>query len=303
MTVVTFNLNPTITYGPLMIALGEGFLEEEGITPKLVSLDSNSGLAALTAGKLDVLSTGVRSSVFNVIQRGAQVQVVVGKGHDHPTCTHEAFVAPAEMAKRIAASGGSLRGERVAMVRGGVVEFLTIQLLASRGLTLDDVVAIPLPQGTPVSSRDGIDAIRYVNEPLLSGLLAEGETTVIATPEEFSPGHQSAFVLFGQRLLHDDPELGRRVMRAYIRGLRQWDEGATDRNVELLARYTKLPPEIIRGICWTTTRDDGRIDPRDVQPFLDWALEQGYLDEPITAAWWNPDFIDAAARSLDDQPR
>jgi len=51
-------------------------------------------------------------------------------------------------------------------------------------------------------------------------------------------------------------------------------------------------------MCWSTTPNDGRIDPRDVQPFLDWALEKKYLDGPITATWWNPAFIDDATRSL-----
>lgn len=301
LTRITHNFNPSFTYGALMVAKEEGFFEQEGIELELVSLDSNSALAALAAGKLDVLSTGVRSSVFNLIQRGEPIQVVVGKGQAGSTCGAEAFVAPTAMAKRIAAAGGSPNGERVAIVRGGVAEFLTTQFLARHGLTTADVVAIPMPQGAPAWSRDEIDAVRLVGEPNLSILRSEGATSVVATADEVSPRHQSAFVVYGKRLLQDDPDLGRRFMRAYVRGVRQLNEGKTDRNVEILSRHMKLPADIIRQSCWVATRDDGRIDPRDVQPFLDWALEKQYLDGPVTRTWWNPAFLDDAIRALADR--
>ncbi len=298
LTRVTLNFNPSFTYAPLMIAKDEGFFRQEGIAIELVRLDSNSALAALAARKIDVLSTGLRASVFNMIQRGEPMQVVVGKGQAGSSCGAEAFVAPSAMAKRIAAAGGSPRGERVAMVRGGVGEYLVAQLLARHKLTVADVVAIPMPQGAPAWSREEMDAVRLVGEPNLSILLKEGTTSVVATSDEVAPGHQSACVVYGKRLLHDDPELGRRFMRAYIRGVRRFNEGKSDRNVEILSRHMKVPPDVIRQACWFTTKNDGRIDPRDVQPFLDWSLAMKYLDGPITATWWNPVFLDDAIRSL-----
>jgi len=296
---VTVNFNPSFTYGPLMIAKDEGFFEEEGIAIETVSLDSNSALAALTAGKLDVLSTGVRSSVFNLIERGEPIQVVVGKGQAKSSCGAEAFVAPNAMAKRIAAKGGSPKGERVAIVRGGVAEFLVAKLLAKHDLSNEAVTMVPMPHGAPAWSREEMDAVRLVGEPNLSILLSEGRTSVVATADEVAPRHQSAFVVYGKRMLRDDPDLGRRFMRAYLRGARQFNEGKSDRNVEILSRHMKMPPEIIRGACWATTADDGRVDPADVEPFLEWALAKGYLDAPVTATWWNPSFLDDALRSLD----
>lgn len=298
MAKVRLNFSPSITYGPLMIAKDEGFFEHEGIDAEFVPLDSASALIALTDNQVDVLSIGVRASFFNLIQRGSPIRVVLGKGHSNPGCTAEAFVAPTEIANRISAAGGSVKGERVAVMRGSVVEFMTEQLLARHSLTFNDVVAVPLQRGASMSSREGAEAVRFVGEPYLSLLLAEGATRVVVTSDEVAPRHQSTVMLFGKRLLQDDPELGRRFMRAYIRALRQWNEGSTDRNVEIVVRYTKLPAAEVRGMCWSMTPNDGRIDPLDVQPFLDWALEKKYLDGPITASWWNPVVIDDATRSL-----
>ncbi|HEX8617956.1 MAG TPA: ABC transporter substrate-binding protein [Thermoanaerobaculia bacterium] len=296
---VTLNVNSTMTYAPLMIAKEEGFFAAEGIDAELVSLDSNAALAALVAGKLDVLSCGVRSGLFNVMLRDLPIQVVADKGHSTSACATEAFVAPAAMAKRIEEAGGELRGERVAVVRGGVAEYLVARLLERRKLTLDDVIAIPMPQGAPVSSRDRIEALRYTSEPNLSALIAEGATRVVATTEEVEPGHQSAVLVYGKRLLRDDPALGDKFMRAYLRGVRQYNEGKSDRNVAIISRYTKLPAESIRAACWIAIADDGHVDAKGVQPFLDWALKKRYLDAPIaTEKWWNPAFADRAARSL-----
>jgi ABC-type nitrate/sulfonate/bicarbonate transport system substrate-binding protein len=292
LTRLTLNVNPTISYAPLMIAKEEGFFAAEGIDAELVSLDSNGALAALVAGKIDVLSTGVRSGVFNMILSGQPIRVVADKGHSSAKCSGEAFVAPAAMAERIAARG--LRGERVAIVRGGVAEYLTTRLLESHQLTTAGVVAIPMPQGSHVSAREHIEAVRYTGEPNLSLLLAEGATKIVATAEELAPGHQISLLVYGKKLLRDDPELGRRFMRAYLRGVRQFNAGKTQRNMEIVGRFTKLPPETTRGACWVAIADDGRIDPAAVQPFLDWALAKQYLDGPIEASrWWNPMFIDA----------
>jgi NitT/TauT family transport system substrate-binding protein len=297
LTKVTMNVNPSMTYAPIMIAKDEGFFAEEGIDAEFVSLDSNSAVAAAAAGKLDVLSAGVRSGIFNMMLKGVPLQIVADKGHGAPgDCLSEAFIAPVETAKRIASRNGSLRGERLALTRGGSLEFLTMRLLEKQQLTIKDVVIVQMPQGTAASSRDKVDAIRFTSEPNLSSALAEGWAAVVARPQDVEPGHQTAVVLFGKRLLRDDPELGRRYMRAYLRGVQRYNEGKTDRNIATIARHTKLPPDIIRRSCWVAVNNDGRIDPAGVQPFLDWALANHYLDGKVPLdLWWNPAFIDAAA--------
>ena len=298
------NVNPTLTYGSIMIAHDEGFFAAEGIDAELVSLDSNSAVAAAASGDLDVLSAGVRSGVFNMILKGVPMQVVADKGHSRAgACASEAFIAPVETARRIAATG-TLRGERVALTRGGTVEFLAARLLERYKVEPADVVIVQLPHGTAASSRDRIDAVRFASEPNVSSALAEGWAAAIATTEEVAPGHQIAILVFGKRLLQDDPELGRRFMRAYLRGVRRFNEGKTPRNLAILARHTRLPEDLIRRSCWGSIANDGRIDPRAVQPFLDWALERDYLDGEIAVAqWWNPAFVDAATRHLQAKGR
>jgi NitT/TauT family transport system substrate-binding protein len=300
---VTMNLNPSLTYAPLMIAKDEGFFREEGIDIEVAKLDSNSAVVAAAAGKLDVLSTGVRSGVFNMIARGVPVQIVADKGHAvSGGCSADAFIAPIATADRIAAAHGSLRGERIALVRGGLAEFLTMTLIAQRGATPKNVTIIQLPTGTPATTRDQSDAVRLTTEPNLSGIMEDGWARVIATSDEISPGHQNALLVFGKRLIHDDPELGLRFMRAFLRGVRQYNQGKTARNVAILMRNTQLPEKIIRRACWIAFYDDGTIRPEQVQPFLDWAVKEQLLDTPLKVEqWWNPKFVNAVRAEMSKQ--
>jgi NitT/TauT family transport system substrate-binding protein len=292
-TKVRLNINENMTYAPIMIAADEGFFADEGIDAELVGLDSNSAVAAAAVGKLDVLSVGLRAGVFNLILKGVPLRIVADRGHsDSRRCDPEAFIAPVAMVKQIQAAGGDLRGQRVSMIRGGVAEYLTVRLLAQHGRTTSDVTMLQTPQGGSFSPRGEIDAVRLVSEPTLSLALSEGWAGVVATSEDVSHGHQNAILVYGKRLLQDDPELGRRFMRAYLRGVRRFNEGKTERNVAILSKHTKLSPEIIRRACWMAFADDGRIDVNTVQPFLDWALEQHYLDGPIAVSqWWNPSYL------------
>ena len=294
LTRVSINLNASLTYAAIVIAKDEGYFADEGIELVPATLDANAGLAALVSGKLDVLSTGVRAGIFNMALRGVPIAIVADKSGAKPrACSAEALVAPPEMARRIAEKG-TIRGERMVVVRGGIAEYLTDMLLRSHGLTEKDVTLVHLPQGAPVAASGELNAVRYAGEPTLSTMLREGTAQVVTTSEQLAPGRQTTVLVYGKRMLRDDPELGRRFMRAYVRGIRRYSEGKTERNLAILSRWTKLPPEVVRNTCWIGVANDGRIDPKNVQPFLDWALEKHYLDGPIaTSQWWNPSFVDS----------
>ena len=298
---VRMNVNPGLTYAPFMIAQDEKFFEQEGIDADLVRVESNSALVALTTGELDVMSGPIRSGLFNVMQRNAPVRIVADKGQLRPTdCVIEAFAAPDKIADRIQAAGGSVRGEQFALIRGGFTEFMIDKFLAQQKLTRKDIGFIQIPPGdSVVHASKKIEAIRYVQEPTLSNGISKGMYRVIASAESVAPGQQHGVMLYGKRLLYDDPDLGRRFMRAYLRGVRRYNEGKTKRNVAIIAHQTKLPAEIIERSCWLPIANDGRIDMKSMNALLEWSMAQGYLDARMPVdKWWDPRFIDAANQSL-----
>ncbi len=298
---VRLNANPTLTYAPFMIARDEKYFEEEGIEVEMVRSDANSALVAATTGELDVVSGPIRSGIFNVMLRKVPLRVVADKGQLRPTdCVIEAFAAPHKIADRIQASGGSVRGEKFSLIRGGFTEFMVDKFLEQQKLTRKDVEFILVPPGdAAVSAKKQIEAIRYVQEPNLSNGISKGMYRVITPAEKVAPGQQHGVVLYGKRLLYDDPDLGKRFMRAYLRGVRRYNEGKTRRNVEIIARETKLPVEIIERSCWLPIAGDGRLDMTSMNALLDWSMAQGYLDGAVPLeTWWDPRFTDAANASL-----
>jgi NitT/TauT family transport system substrate-binding protein len=298
---VRMNVNPTLTYAPFLIAKEEKFFEQEGIDAELVRVDANSALVAATTGQLDVVSGPIRSGIFNVMLRNAPLRIVADKGQLRPgDCVIEAFAASDAIVRRIEAAGGSVRGEKFALIRGGFTEFMIDRFLAQQKLTRKDISFVQIPQGdVAVNAAKKIDAIRYVPEPNLSNGLSNGTYRIIASAESVSPGQQHGVVLYGKHLLYDDPELGQRFMRAYLRGVRRYNEGKTKRNVEIITRLTKMPAEIIERSCWLPIANDGRIEMKSMNALLDWSLAQGYLDAPVPLEkWWDPRFIDAANQSL-----
>ena len=120
---VRVNVSVNFHAAALRIAQEEGFFRAEGIEPILLNVDSNSALMALIAGKLDVFAGPMRAGMFNLIARRQPVQIVADYGHIGTACTTDAFVAPPDIAAKIA-QAGSIRGERVSTTRGGGMEYM-----------------------------------------------------------------------------------------------------------------------------------------------------------------------------------
>lgn len=305
LTKVRLNLNPTLAYAPYMIAKAEGYFEEEGIDAEFVAIDQNSALVALTTGELDVVSGPLRSGIFNIMIRNAPVRVVADKGQLVPRadCAIEAFAASPDIVARINAKGGSVKGEKFALIRGGFTEFMIDEFLAQQKLARDDIEFVQIPASDSMASRTRkIDAIRYVQEPVLSNGIAQGIYTVIKPAQDVSPGQQHGVMMYGKRLLYDDPELGKRFMRAFVRGSRRYNEGKTKRNIEILAKETKMSLDIVERACWLPMANDGRVDMKSTDALLAWSKEKGYLDGDVPRdKWWDPRFTDAANQSIGAQ--
>lgn len=293
---VTLNLLPQLTYAGFMIAKEEGYFEAEGIDAEFVAIESEQILLAAASGELDVASLYVRPGIFNTMLRGGTLQIVADKGHSAPgPCIAEAFVAAKSTAARIE-SRGSWRGVRFVQRRARLEEYLIDLLLERENLRREDVAFAEMSSNEWMGAlQDKLDVVGYTYEPRISMLLEKDLVRTVLAAEELDPGHQFSVVMYGPRLLKREPELGRRFMRAYLRGLRQYNQGKTDRNVQIISKYTKLPPEFVRKACWVAIHEDGRVRPEALRGFLAWSVRKGYLDEEIpVSTWWNGSFIDAA---------
>jgi hypothetical protein len=92
-------------------------------------------------------------------------------------------------------------------------------------------------------------------------------------------------------------------MTAYLEGIRQYNQGKTTRNQEIIAKYTSIEPEILEAACWPSFRNDGSINMQSVLDFQEWAKMMGYLEKTVSSdQLWEPLFTDAASLALKVNP-
>jgi NitT/TauT family transport system substrate-binding protein len=277
-------VQPFITFVPYYIAQQEGYFAEQGLEVELVNFEqSEQVVPALASGQVDVSSGLVSAGMFNAIAKSGNMMITSDKGYIDPDseCPSYAIIARSDLVSEIN-SPADLEGRKLDTVPATFLEFYLAKVLARAGLTTQDATISNLP--TTAESEAFVNKVIDVttnSEPWIVRLTNEGHQVVLDTARETLPGHHGAVQLYGARLL-EDKDLGNRFMAAYLRGAQQYNEGKTDRNVQLTAEFTKLPEELLKAICWSPLKADGQVNAESLVEFQNWAKEAGYLETVLS---------------------
>ncbi len=110
-------------------------------------------------------------------------------------------------------------------------------------------------------------------------------------------------VFFGRAFLDEDPDAGNRFMLAYLRAVRHYNRGKTARNLESVARHTRLDRSIVEAACWPAIRDDGAVNLESIADFERWAIGRKLLDAALPSGTiWDGRFVDHANGILRSGP-
>jgi NitT/TauT family transport system substrate-binding protein len=294
---------PLLSYAPLWIAQEEGFFEEEGLDVEIITMTRTAeALPALAGGKVEVLASHILPSHFNIIARGGNVRIVADKGHHDPEgCTYEAIVAtPALIASGRLGEAAGFEGLRVATEKSLSGYFYIDTLLTSLGVSPEVLHTFDLPLASKADGfRNGAIDFTTAAEPWLTRLLDGGDAVLWKAVEDFVPGFQSSVILYGPALLEGGRETGTRFLVGYLRGIRRYNEGKTERNVEIVAEATGLEPELVRKACWISMDGDGDIHEESLLGYQRWALRQGLVDRIVPVGeFWDPSFAGRAVEIL-----
>ncbi|TAK11799.1 MAG: hypothetical protein EPO32_11055 [Anaerolineae bacterium] len=133
----------------------------------------------------------------------------------------------------------------------------------------------------------------------MTTILASTDTEVIIALEPYLSGLNYAVVVYGQQLIEENPDLGNRFMVAYLKGVRQYLEGPTERNLEIISAATGVDAETLAGICWPYMRPDGVINYAGSLDWQNWELANDRLEAIVPEeVYWNRSFVDAANEVL-----
>lgn len=280
-----------VSWGPLMIAQAEGFFRQEGIDVELVpSLNSEEQLAALVTGRIDVHPGPIHTGLLSAIARGANLRVVAGQGElAADGCTYFGIVLRRDF------DPTRTPIKRMRMSQSGLTRFVVSRMLAPHGIDVKSIEGVRLPEAVMMSvlERGAIDGLA-VTEPTLTRLAKVGRVWIRA--EDAVPGLQWGLVTFGERLLTKDRELGVRFIRAYNRGVDQYRQGKTPRNVAIISEGTGEPEDVVREACWLTFRGGSEINWETLVQFQRWANAEGLMEHTLSRdQLWDSTFVTASA--------
>jgi NitT/TauT family transport system substrate-binding protein len=299
-------LLPYLSFAPHFIAAEEGYFSEQRLQVEFLKFSQGfRTIVALTRGELDVSSGAISSGLINAMAKEGRLKVVADRGHlDPERITYLATVGNANLIEEIERHGPSrLTGRRIAVDPGGMQAYYASQMLRQMGLTVKDVKIVEVPVAVKLEAlQAGSLDLTVESEPWLTRLLLGGKTRVWMPAEKVIPGYQVGVVVYGPNLLEKNPDTGKRFMVAYLKAVRQYNQGKTERNLEIVSKHTDLDKDILKQVCWPTFRESGKINIQSLFDFQAWAVEQDYLAGTIKEdRFWDSRFIEHANRVLGEK--
>jgi ABC-type nitrate/sulfonate/bicarbonate transport system substrate-binding protein len=291
------------SYGPFFIAQEEGYFTEQGLEVEFVKFDSGAQMIpAVETGQIDAAATGPSIGLFNAVAENGKIKIVGDKGYLDPSgCDYMAVLAPPEwIAANPTPTADEFRGRKISIDPSNFEAFMFDKILAPYGLTLADMTAesISAPALLDAATNHSVDFIS-IGDPWITRLTDTDAMAVWQPYQKVVPNMQFGILVFGESLLRDRPETGIKFMTAYLKAVRQYNKGKTDRNIEIMAQYTKLDADLLERACWPPMQNNGSVDLTTILEFQTWAVAKGLLGKGSTAeALWDSRFVDGANAAL-----
>jgi ABC-type nitrate/sulfonate/bicarbonate transport system substrate-binding protein len=299
---------PYLNAAPLVIAEHEGYFREQNLEVQLVPFRrAGEGMAALARGQVDVIAGSVNLVLLNAVEKGAKVRIVADKGHfTASSCVVSALlVSPDALRDGTISSLASLKGKKVDFREKSILSYAYDSLLRRENLTLEDVNLVNLPRGGQlVALKNRAVAAVSAADPWLTLFQDSGSGVVWRSINEGIERLQYSMMAYGPTFLEESTEKGKRFMIAYLKGVRQYNQGKTERNLTIIAKETGVSSSVLSRSCWPDIDGNGQIIPDGLAEYQAWAVERGELARVLRMdELWDPRFIDHAVRALQDQSR
>lgn len=304
MVTLKVTISPVMSYAPLLIANVEGYFADYGIKIDEIKVAKSSEAIALFAtGKVDVFAGVLSAGFLNTVYSEKNIKVVADRGHisKGAACTYWAIVIRKDLFENGKVKNpADLKGLTFSTSASGPSGYLVSTYMSQAGLTLKDLTIKNLDTPSEIQAFDtkAIDG-STTPEPDLTNLLDGGNSVILAKAEDVLGTFQSGIIAFNTNLLVDQPGVGARFLAGYLKGVQQYNQGKTDRNLQILSQATGETVENLKRNCWTSISKDGKIDFAGVEGFQKWSIANDQLANPVTEEqFWDPSFLAAAQKLI-----
>lgn len=242
---LTVSYNPMPLNVPSIVMKEKGFLEE-AVRELGLEVEYREFLAgyqmteAMAAGELDIAAVMGGTSAITSYAGGREIQIFAAYGQS------PAGFAVVTKSDSPLKSVQDLSGKTVGVPVGTEAHFLLAKALEEAGLGLGDiqVANMLVPDAITALMAGHIDAAVIV-EPVLSRLQTQGKIVVLRDGVGLMPG--LTVMTVRREVKEKRPEIIAVYLQAHARSLQFMKEQAEE-TVELVAKETKLPPELVDRI-------------------------------------------------------
>jgi NitT/TauT family transport system substrate-binding protein len=281
LTTVKVAYQPTTSNGPLYIAIDEGFFAKQGIDVEFEkSTSSAAALPLLVSGDVAASTGPLKTGLLNAVLKGEHIRIVADKGSvSSGSCIVYAFMVRKDLFdKGLVTNVSDLKGRKIAERDS---DYDLFRVLAVGNLTKDDVETVDLDFPTTVSAfQNGAIDAGLLTEPYITQVENSGSAVVLVPGQDFVPGWPIP-LYYGPAILDKDPDLGRRFMVAYLQGVKQYNEGKTERNLGIIGNYTHLDRDLLNQSCWWPIAADGNPSRQPVREYTDWMYANKIISQNV----------------------
>jgi NitT/TauT family transport system substrate-binding protein len=296
------------------VADAMGYFRDEGIEVTMTPFNSAAQMMApLGVGDLDVGGGTVSAGFYNSIARGINTRIVADQSSMKPGYGYSSLM----VRKDLVDSGRyktlkDLKGMKVAIGAPGTGTASALnETLKMGGLNYADVdvVYLGFPEHLPAFLNKGIDAA-LSNEPTVTLEIEQGAAVRIVGNDVSYPDQQTAVVFYSERFIKNRHDVAERFMRAYIRGVRLYNDAlkdghlagpSADKVIPILTKYTSTKDEaMFRRIIPSAVNPDGEVNLTGLKRDLVFFRELGLIESKDVSADGVVDasFVKAAVAQL-----
>jgi len=250
----------------LYIAIEKGYFQEQGIEVERTRFTTAADMVApLGTGQLDVGGGAPSAGLMNAIARDIPLRIVADKGNVSLGWGFQAIM----VRKDLWDSGGirgpaDLRGRTIALnARDITPEILFDGYMRTGGLSIADanVVTLSFADMASAFANGAIDAALPI-EPFVTQIVGAGTAVVAVRADDVIPGQEVAVILYGPKFVEEKPDIARRFMVAYVKGLHDYNDAFAKHD-------EKQKAEVVDILIKNTPVKDAALYDRMVMPGLD----------------------------------
>ena len=289
---VRVGLVGTVSDVGIYLARKHGFYKAEGIELEITEFNTAARMIApLGNGQLDVGGGAIAAGLYNANARKVGILIVADKGANRPGYRFGSIM----VRKDLIQSGryktlADLNGMKVAIAAPGTGNAATVwEALTMAGLKWGDVetVSLGFSQHVVAFANKAIDASSTA-EPLATLAVRQGVAVRVPNDADIYPYHQTSALLYSSPFTRGKPEVALRFMRAYIKGVRLYNDaladgriagpGADDVIATMIAYSEVKDPALLRETSPNACDPDGALHLESLAKDLSFFKQQGWIE-------------------------